>query len=197
MSIALLTLLIQTSLLLPPRTAIENPAIVSNVPPSLLKDYEKMWARFVGGKEDVKLTKDLDKFLQKQKTFDPAWMIEGFLALYKGNDAAAQEKFMAALNANPKNRIAVYYLAELAYAHAQYARASTLYAQLASLGANTPELETKRQKVFLLATDDLLRAASRAEAENRFAEAESYYRQAINIVPNEPALHARLADLLS
>jgi tetratricopeptide (TPR) repeat protein len=197
MSVLLLTLLFQSSLLLPPRTALENPATVSPVPQKLLKDYEKMWVRFVGAKEDSKLMKDLDKLLEKEKTFDPAWMIEGYIALYKGADPVARDRFAQALNVNRNNRIAMYYLAELAYTKADYARASMLYAQLSSLGANTPELETKRQKAFLLATDGLLRSAARAESENRLGEAEDYYRQALTIAPNEPVLHARLADLLT
>jgi len=196
MNLLFLTLLLQSTLLLPPRTAIENPATTSAVPPRLSKDYGKMWARFVSGKEDAALSKDLDKFLQKEKTFDPACMIAGYLALYKGNDSAAQEKFTEALKINPSNRIAIYYLAELAFAKSDYARASALYSQLTSLGAETPELETKRQKAFLLATDSLLRSAARAEAENHLSEAEKYYRQALTIVPDEAVLHIQLADLL-
>jgi tetratricopeptide (TPR) repeat protein len=193
----LLTLLFQSSFMLPPRTALENPAAVSSVPQKLKKDYDKLWARFVAGKEDQKLLKDLDKLLKKQKGFDPALMIEGYLALTKGDDAAAQEKFMQALAFNPGNRIAMYYLAELAYANAEFARASTLYAQLLAIDATHPELETKRQKAYLLATDNLLRAAAKAEAENRLSEAEDLYRQALLLAPNEPSLQHRLADLLS
>jgi tetratricopeptide (TPR) repeat protein len=155
-----------------------------------------MWARFVGALEDAKLTKDIDKFLQKQKTFEPAWMIEGYIALYKGDDIAARQKFTQAVTLNPNNRIALYYLAELAYTHGEYARATTLYTQLLAIDRSHPEIETKRQKAFLLATDDLLRAAVRAESENRLPEAENYYREALRLAPSEPALHARLADLL-
>ncbi len=174
----------------------ENPAAVSPIPQKLQQDYEKLWIRFVAGREDAKLVKDLDKFLEKQKTFDPGWIIQAYVALHKGDDIAAREKFTKALTANPNNRIAMYYLAELAYNHGEYARAATLYAQLISIEAGHPELETKRQKAFLLATDNLLRGAARAEGENRLAEAEDYYRQALRLAPNEPVLHARLADLL-
>ncbi|PYS40261.1 MAG: hypothetical protein DMG14_11170, partial [Acidobacteria bacterium] len=153
--------------------------------------------RFIEGKDDGKLVKDLDKLLQKQKAFDSALMIEGYVALYRADDTAARTKFTQALTMNPNNRIAMYYLAELAYAHGEYARAATLYAQLLSIAPYQPEIETKRQKAFLLATENLLRAAARAEAENRLAEAEDYYRQALKIAPAEAALHARLADLLT
>jgi tetratricopeptide (TPR) repeat protein len=197
MNLFLLILMFESSLVLPSRTAIENPDVASPVPQKLRKDYDKMWTRFTTAKDDAKLVKDLDKLLKKQKTFEPAWIIEAYLALYKGDDTLARTKFMQALMLNPNNRIAVYYLAELADAHGEYARAATLYAQLLSLGANAPEIETKRQKAFLLATDNLLRAAVRAEGENRLTEAEDYYRQAMQLAPNEPTLHAQLADLLN
>jgi tetratricopeptide (TPR) repeat protein len=71
-----------------------------------------------------------------------------------------------------------------------------LYAELLSMNVTVPEIETKRQRAFLLATESLLTAAARAERENRLTEAEAYYRQALSLAPNEPTLHARLADLL-
>src|SRR5262245_15616710 len=130
MSLFLLLLVLQSSLLLPPRTAIENPSVVTQIPQKLRKDYPKLWSRFLGGKEDTKLAVDLQNLLGKQKTVDPLWVIDGYLALYRGDDTAARGKFTQALTVNPKNRIAMYYLAELAYAHGDYARAATLYAQL-------------------------------------------------------------------
>lgn len=197
MTAFLIALLLQSLLLLPPRTAMENPAAVSQVPPKIKNDYDKMWTRFLTGKEDEKLVKGLDNFFKKQKTFDPALMVEGYIALYKGDDAAARQKFTQALTLNPNNRIALYYLAELAYAHNEYARATTLYAQLLSVDTPRSDIETKREKALLLATQELLRSAARAEGENRLAEAEQYYRQALSIAPKEPTLHARLADLLA
>jgi tetratricopeptide (TPR) repeat protein len=198
MNAFLIALVLQSLLLLPPRTAVENPAAVSQVPQKLKKDYDKIWTRFLTGKEDAKLVKDLDKLLKKEKTFDPAWVMEGYVELYRGDDTAARQKFTQALTLNAKNRIALYYLAELAYAHSEYARATTLYAQLLSLDATHSDiLEPKRQRALLLAIDNLLRSAARAEEENRLAESEQYYRQALNIVPKDPTLHGRLADLLA
>ena len=190
-------LVLQSSLALPPRTAMENPAVISPIPAKLKKDYDKLWARFVAAKEDAKVVKDLDKLIKKQKDFDSAIMLQAYLELYKGDDTAARQRFMQALMLNPNNRIALYYLAELAYAHNDHARATTLYAQLLSVDTTHPEIETKRQKALLLAIDDLLRLVARAEAENRLADAELYYRQVLTILPKEPTLHARLADLLA
>jgi tetratricopeptide (TPR) repeat protein len=192
----ILGLLLQSPFQLPPRTAMENPVSVSSAQPKSRKDYDKLWLRFVAAKDDAKLQKDLDKFLQKQKTFDPAWTLHGYVHLYRGEYAAARQKLLQAIVVNSNNRIAMYYLAELAFAHAEYSRAAGLYAQLQAIDRTYPEIETKRQKAILLATDNFLRAAARAESEDRLGEAEEFYKQALVLAPNEPSLEARLADLL-
>ncbi len=190
-------LFLQSALLVPPRTQVENPAAVSQVPAKLQKDYNKLWSRFLSGQADVQLKKDLDLLIKKQKNFDPAMTIEGFLELYKGNDAAAAQKFEEAFTANSNNRIAVYYLAELAYAHKDYIRANTFYSILLSLDKTRTDVEEKRLKAMLLATDDLVRSAARAETENRLSDAEEFYRRALAMAPKEPTLHLRFADLLA
>src|SRR5262245_4127066 len=107
MNALVLLIVLQSSLMLPSRTAMESPASASPVPQKLQKDYAKLWARFQSGKEDPKLLKDLDKLLEKQKTFDSAWIIEGYIALHQGDDVLARNKFIRAISANPKNRIAL------------------------------------------------------------------------------------------
>ena len=189
--------LMQSSLVLPPRTGIENPAAVSQIPARQQKDYDKLWSRFITAKADARLTKDLDNLIKKQKNFDPALIIEAYLELYKGNDAEAGQRFQQALVLNPNNRIAAYYLAELAYAHQDYVRANTFYSILLSIGQSGTDIEGKRQKTLLLATEDLLRSASRAESDNRLSEAEEFYRKALAMAPKEPALHLRFAELLA
>lgn len=196
MTILLAVLLLQSSLLLPPRTAMENPSAVSPVPAKIVKDYDRLWARFVFGKEDAKLFKDLDNFSKKQKNFDPPLVIQAYIGLYAGDDMTARHGFTQALSINPKNRIALYYLAEIAFVHQGYAAAAALYAQLAGMDSGRPDIETKRQKAVLLATDEMLRSVARAESENRLADAEKSYRQVLTILPREPSLHQRLADLL-
>jgi tetratricopeptide (TPR) repeat protein len=190
-------LLMQSSLLMPPRSAIENPAVVSAVPAKLRKDYDKLWNRFLAGTGDMQLTRDLDNLIRKQKNFDPAVTIEGYIELYKGNDAAATQKFQQALAMNSNNRIALYYLGELAYTRQDYVHANTFYSMLLSLDKNRTDIEPKRLKALLLATDSLLRSAARAEAENRLSEAEEFYKQTLAMAPREPAVHTRLADLLA
>jgi tetratricopeptide (TPR) repeat protein len=189
-------LLLQSSLLLPPRTALENPAAVSKVPPKIQKDYDKLWSQFVTANADSQLTKGLENLIKKNKTFDPAVTLQAYLELYKGNDAAAAQKFQQALSLNPANRIAVFYLAELAYAHQNYSQATRFYSLLLSVDSSRTDLEPKAQKALLLGTDELLRSAALAEKENRLSDAELLYKQALTIVPTDPTLHLRLADLL-
>src|SRR5206468_2835230 len=122
----MVVLLLQSSLLLPPRNLAVNPAAVSQVPAKLQKDYDKLWSRFISGQADAQLTKDIDNFLKKQKNFEP-----------------------------------------------------------------------KREKALLLATENLVRSAAQAEADNRFNDAEQLYRQALSIAPKDPTLHSRFADLLT
>jgi tetratricopeptide (TPR) repeat protein len=175
----------------------ENPATVSQVPPKMAKDYDKLWLRFVSGREDAKLKRDLDGFALKQKTFGPAVTLQAYLSLYSGDYSSAVQRFNQALALDPKNDIAVYYLAEIAYIQQDYARAAALYTRLLSLNSRQPDVETKRQKALLLATDATLRSGARAEAESRLVDAEQAYRQALTVLPSEPSLHQRLAELLA
>src|SRR5262245_49566585 len=149
MNSLMIVLLLQSSLLLPPRSLAVNPAAVSQVPAKLQRDYDKLWSRFVAGQADVQLAKDIENFLKKQKNFDPALTIAAYIELYKGNDAVAAGKFQQALTANSKNLIAVYYLGELAYAHQDYAQANTFYSLLLSLDKTRTEIEPKREKALL------------------------------------------------
>lgn len=189
-------LLLQSSLLLPPRAALENPAAVSKVPPKIQKDYDKLWSQFVAAKSDLQLIKQLDNLIKKQQSFDPALTLQAYIDLYQGNDAGAAEKFQQLFSSNPANRIALYYLAELAYAHQDYSQAHRFYSLLLSVDSNRTDIEPKRQRALLLAIDQLIRSAALAENDNRLSDAEGLYKQALTILPNDPTLHLRLADLL-
>ena len=192
-----LTMLLLQSLLLPPRSAMQNPALVSPLPQKVKKDYDKLWTRFLTGKEDAKLTKDLDGFLKKQKDLPAAITIEAYLDLYKGDDSAAVSKFRKAVSLNPNDTIALYYLAEMAFAAQDYGGANDFYSRLLTADKTRTDVEAKRQKSFLLATDKLLRDAAQAEQENRLTVAEQAYRRALEMAPREPSLNKRFADLLA
>jgi tetratricopeptide (TPR) repeat protein len=196
MNLVLAVLLLQ-SLLLPPRSAMQNPALVSPLPQKAKKDYDKLWTRFLTGKDDAKLVKDLNNFLKKQKDPPAAITIEAYLDLYKGDESAAASKFLKTVSLNPKDTIALYYLAEMAFTGQDYAGANDFYSRLLALDNARTDVETKRQKSFLLATDKFLHEAAQAEQENRFAVAEQAYRRALEMAPREPSLNKRFADLLA
>lgn len=195
MNLVLIALLLQ-SLLLPPRTAMQNPATVSAVPQKLKKDYDKLWMRFVAGNEDAKVTKDLDKLLKKQKNLPAANIMGAYIDLYNGNDSAAVPKFLQALSTDLNDSIALYYLAELAFAGQNYAGANVFYSLLLAVDKTRTDVEAKKQKALLLATDNLLRTAAKAEQENRLVDAEQLYRRALEMAPHEPSFNGRLAELL-
>src|SRR5262245_5047975 len=124
-----LFILLLQSIPLPPRVALENPSQVSQVPQKAKKDYDKLWSTFVAG-QHATLSKDLERFLKKQKTVDAALVLKAYTALYRQQEVDAVQSFQQVLLLNPNNRIALYYLAELAFAHEEYRQASTLYSRL-------------------------------------------------------------------
>jgi hypothetical protein len=148
------------------------------VPQKLRKDYDKLWVRFTSAKDDAKLVKDLEKLLKKRENVRAGLDRRGVFALYNGNDLAAREKIHEALaaNAGKSNRVVLSFRS--CGCTRKYARAATLYAQLQTVDSSHPEIETKRQKAMLLATDSLRRVAAHAESENRLTDAENAYRQA-------------------
>ncbi len=182
---------------MPPRTALENPATVTPVPKKLAKDYDKLWNRFLKarGKDDEKILKDAGKLLQKNPGFSQVLMISAYIDLYSNRVPEAEAKLEKVLGPDPKNKIALSYLADFAFAREDYSRSSDLYSRLMESDPTRTDVETRRQKALLLATEDLIRSASRAEMENRLAQAESLYQHALQIAPKEPSLHDRLGDL--
>src|SRR5262245_33676254 len=165
----------------PPRTILENPAIRTPVPNKVQKDYDKLWILFVRGADDAKLIKDSDKLLKKNRDLFQLVIVQAYVDLYAKRIPEAEKKFELVLKSQPKNRIALSQLAELALAREEYARANDLYTRLLEADPGRSDLETKRQKALLLATENLIRNASKAEQENREAEAEAFYRQALSI----------------
>jgi tetratricopeptide (TPR) repeat protein len=194
-TILIATLLLQ-SLVLPPRTALENPAVVSPVPQKLRKDYDKLWMRFVGAKEDAKVVKDLDKLLKKQKDLTPAITLGAYIDLYGGSDSSAVPKFLQVLSVNPNDKIALYYLGELAFAGRDYAGAANFYSRLLALDGARADIEAKRQKAVLLSTESLLQTAALAEQEKRFGDAERLYRKALEVVGRNTEIEKKIAEAL-
>jgi tetratricopeptide (TPR) repeat protein len=195
MNFVFAALLLQT-FFMPPRLALENPAVISPLPQQYKKDYDKLWVKFLTAKEDPKILKDADKLLKKQKDLESVLMLEAYIDLYANRRPDAERKLEAVLAKAPQHRIALSYLAELSFARQDYARAGALYAKLLTVDRTRTDVEPKYQKAVLLATETLLRNAARAEADNRVSDAEAMYREALRIAPNEPVLHAELGALL-
>ncbi len=180
------------------RSAVTNPATsVCGARETSKRHYDKIWDRFVKGREDANLLKDADKFLQKNRNVVPVIIVEAYIDLYNARARQAEVRLEQVFSLEPRNRIALSYLAEFAFARQDYAQASDLYARLIEADPSRTDIETKHQKALLLATEDLLRNASKAEQENRIPEAESLYLQALRIAPQEPVLHERLGLLFS
>jgi len=194
--ITLLLALLVHSMTLPPRTALENPAAHVQIPKQLKKDYDKTWARFVSGKEDSNVLRDTGKLLKRQKNFAPAMVVEAYVDLYSERTEDADRRFKDVLEQNPSDRIALFYLAELNFSRDDFLAASDYYGRLLELDRPRPDLTAKRDKALVLATENLLRMAAAAEAENRLSEAENLYREAVRLSPQQSTLQGHLGMLL-
>jgi tetratricopeptide (TPR) repeat protein len=199
LTIALSSLMLLQSFVAPPRARLENPAVVTPIPKKLKNDYDKLWTRFVNSKsakDDIKVANDAAKLLQKNRDFPPLLLLQAYVILYRGQEADAFRGFSAALAADPRNRIALYYLAEMSFSRNDYASAADYYSQLFSVTSVQPDLEVKRQKAQLLAVDSLIRDGANAEAAGRLTDAEAIYRRALDLAPSEPVIHGLLASVL-
>jgi tetratricopeptide (TPR) repeat protein len=153
-------------------------------PPAPVKrvaqDYDKLWTAFVAGKDDARTLLEADKLLKKEKTLEPNVIIlRAYIDMYRGNRAAAERQFEAVLANAPEDRIALRYLAELAFAYEDYPRAGAMYSRLLWVDESSKaEFEPKRQKSVLMTAENWLRLAALAEKEGRLADAERLYRDA-------------------
>jgi tetratricopeptide (TPR) repeat protein len=201
--VPILALLMQLPFSLPSRSALENPAVASPIPKQLQKDYDKFWKRFLAAptakdpaKEETKLSADFDKFLKKNPDFVPVLMLQAYMDLYAGRQANAERRLETVLSKRPEDRVVLYYLAEFAYAKNEYARASGLYRRLKAVDNTRTDLDLKSQRAFLLGMQGLVQEATTAAQADRLADAERLYRQALELAPEEAALHGQLAAVL-
>ncbi len=184
----------------PSRTSLENPAAVTPIPKKLQKDYDKLWMKVLASKspkDDAKVASDTAKLLKTNKDFPPLLIIQAYLAFNGAQPGAAEPEFADVLLKDPNNRIALFYLSEMAYSRSDFVAASNLYARLFAVDNSHPELEPKRQRALLLGVDTLLRSASQAEQEGRLTVAEQLYRESIALAPQSAEFHARLAGVLA
>ena len=181
---------------IPPRSVVENPAVLTPPSKKIQKDYDKLWQRFKTGKDDSKLLKDVDKLLKKNPGQVSLIVLEAYLDVYNNRPAEGEAKLQTALAIAGNNRIALWFLAEFAFSRGDYARAADLYGRLLEADPSRTDVEPKREKALIVATEHLLRRAGEAERANQVEQAESLYRQALRIAPREPSLHERLGTLL-
>src|SRR5678815_739172 len=196
MTLFLIVFLLQVQFVLPVRSTLEDPAASTPVPKQLQKDYDKLWKRFLTGKEDAKVFVDLDKFLKKNPDVLPAVEVQTYIDLYAGRLGDAERRLQSVLAKQPSDPMAALYLGEFAYSRGDFLRAHDLYSRLRTPGPSVPGLDMKRQRSLLLAMEGLLQEARRAAAENRLADAERSYRRALQLAPREPSLHGQLAGVL-
>jgi tetratricopeptide (TPR) repeat protein len=185
------------------RATVENPAISYPIPKNLQKDYDKLWKRWIeapgkkdAAKEEAKVAAELEKLLKKNPEVVAAMLLQAYVDLYSGQQAKAEQRLETILAKRPSDRVALSYLAESAYNRNDFVRASGLYRRLKAVGNSHPDLELKSQRALLLAMQSLVQDASRAAQTNRLADAERLYRQALELAPEEAALHGQLAAVL-
>jgi tetratricopeptide (TPR) repeat protein len=183
--------------------AVQNPSIAYPVPKNLQKDYDKLWKRFVAApaakepaKEDAKVSAEFDKLLKKNPDTVAAMLVQAYIDLYSGQQARAEQRLEAVLAKRPSDRVALFHLAESAYARNEYVRASGLYRRLKAVDNSRQDVDLKAQRALLLGMQSLVQEAANAARTARLAEAERLYRQALELAPDEAALHGQLAAVL-
>jgi Flp pilus assembly protein TadD len=203
MNALILTILLQAFPAMPARAALENPSAANPIPKQVQKDYDKLWKRFIAAptakdaaKEDAKIAADFDKLLKKNPDLVPAMWVQTYIDLYAGRQAKAEQRLEVILAKRPSDRTALYYLAEFSYSRNDYVRASGLYRRLKAVDNSRPDVDLKSQRAFLLAMQNLVQEAANAARADRLSDAERLYRQALELAPDEPALHGQLAAVL-
>ena len=197
MTFLLIAFLLQAQIPLPGRTALENPSARNPVPRQLQKDYDKLWKRFLSGKEDARVLKDSEKLLKKNADAVAPLLLQSYVDIYAGRLANGERKLQSVLSRRPSEPTALFYLAEIAYAREDFLEATRFYTRLARADPSATGIDMKRQRALLLAMETLVQRARQASSENRLAEAEGLYRQALELAPQEPLLRKQLAEVLS
>ena len=134
MTFLLIALLLQVPIALPARAQLENPAGVSPVPQKAGKDYDKLWKRFLSGKEDTKVAPDLDRFFKKYPEALSGLIVHAYIDLYAGRATEAERRFQQVLARQSTDPVALFYLGELAYARGDFVAANHLFTRLQARG---------------------------------------------------------------
>ena len=143
MTLFLIALLLQSPIALPERVALENPAAGNPVPKKLQKDYDKLWKRFLTGKEDAKVFSGLDKLLKQSPDAAPVLVVQAYIDLYAGRFVDGERRLQAVLKKHPADPVAAFYLAELAYSRGDFVQANDLYGRLQASGSPVAGSDTE------------------------------------------------------
>ena len=84
MTFLLIAFLLQAQIPLPGRTDLENPSARNPVPRQLQKDYDKLWKRFLSGKEDARVLKDSEKLLKKNADAVAPLLLQSYVDIHAG-----------------------------------------------------------------------------------------------------------------
>ena len=197
MTFLILAVLLQTQIVLPQRAALDNPSAAGTLPLADQKDFDKLWKRFLSGKEDAKTSRDLDKLAKKRGETAAFLLLAAYTDLYSGRQAEAEQRLQSVLKGDPSNNTALFYMAEIAYSRGEFVKATEYFQRLRAERPPDSRIEMKSQRALLLALDSLVQEARRAISEDKLSDAERLYRQALAFAPQEAALHGALAEILS
>jgi tetratricopeptide (TPR) repeat protein len=196
MTFFLLALLLQAPIAPADRAQLVKPAFSGSLTPKTQKDYDNLWKRFLSGKEDVKVSREFDKMLEKSEEKAPFLIVQSYIDLYAGRQEDAEKRLEKALLSSPAHPVALSYLAEFAYSRGDFVRAAGFFRRLQSADPSVSGIEMKSQRSLLLALETLVQKARLAAAENRLADAELLYRQALDFAPTESTLQSQLNEIV-
>ena len=82
MNALIVAILLQGLIAVPARGDFPDPALKYPVAKQLQKDHDKLWKRFQSGKEDAKVSTEIDKLLKKNPELVKAYSPDGWTALH-------------------------------------------------------------------------------------------------------------------
>ena len=103
MMFLLIAVLMQVQIALPQRARLENPSVANPIPKQVQKDFDKLWKKFLTGREDAKVFRELDKLLKKSVDAVPVMMVQSYIDLYAGRQGDAERRLEVILARSPSD----------------------------------------------------------------------------------------------
>ena len=155
MTFLVLAILLQIQIGLPQRIQLENPSVAHPLARKTQKDFDKLWKRFLSGKDDSKVSRDLQKLLRKSEEPISLLLFQVYVDLYSGKSNDAERELQEILSRDPSNSTALFYLADLAYSRGDFVTATAYFQRLQSVDSSISGIEMKSQRALLLALEAL------------------------------------------